>query len=372
MDWKIAKGLCLALALTSLVAVKQDARAQADGYYKGKVLTILVGYPTGSAYTTYAQLTQRNIARFLPGSPTVTLKLMSGAGSLIAANYLADVAPKDGTTIATLGRGTAIEPIFLGDKSKAKFDPRKLVWLASLNNEVSMMVAWHTSGFTTFKETFEKPLLVAIGGVHGDAGVFARSMNSIMGTKFKIICCFHGSADQNLAMERGEVHARMNYSWSAIKRQHPDWLSEKKVHLLAQLALDKHADLPDVPLVIDLVKTPEDKAIMELVLSRQSMGRPYAAPRGITPEVTTMLRSAFERMMKDKEFLADADRSKIEINDPLTGEKVHALLDRLYGIPEKSVQRLRAALEDENRNDLVIKEEKADDAKPRGGKSAQE
>lgn len=366
MWFSMARIFGAALLMLASAMVSAPADAQTADYYKGKTLTIIVGYPTGSAYTTYAQLTQRNIARFLPGQPTVTMKLMPGAGSLIAANYLAEVAPKDGTTIATLGRGTAMEPLFLGNKSKAKFDPRKLVWLASLNNEVSLLVSWHTSGITSFKETFEKPLLVAIGGVHGDAGVFARSINSIMGTRFQIICCFHGSADQNLAMERGEVGARMNYSWTAIKRQHPDWLAEKKVSLLAQLALDKHADLPDVPLVVDLVKDPEEKQIMEIIFARQAMGRPYAAPVGLEPGIATMLRQAFEGMVKDKEFLADAEKGKIEINDPMSGERIHALLDRLYKTSETTLAKLRLALEAKDRKDLIMKynvEQKAGAAK---------
>lgn len=355
---KIGLGLGLVLAAQAAqTAAAPQAFAQSAGYYKNKTLTIVVGYPAGSAYVTYAQLAQRHIAAHLPGKPTVTIKFMPGAGSLIAANYLADVAPKDGTTIATLGRGTAMEPLLLGKKSKAKFDPRKLVWLGSLNNEVSLLVAWHTSGIKTFQETFEKPLLVAIGGIHGDAGVFARSVNSVMGTKFQIICCYHGSADQNLALERGEVGARMNYSWTALKRQHPDWLSGKKVNLLAQLALDKHADLPNVPLVSDLVKDPEDRKIMEIVFARQSMGRPYAAPQGISAERGQMLRAAFAGLVKDPAFLADADKSKIEINDPMSGEKVNALLDRLYQTKEETLNKLRAALETKGRTDLVIKYE---------------
>ncbi len=333
------------------------AQAQSAGFYKGKTLTIVVGYPAGSAYVTYAQLVERHIAKYLPGRPSVTIRFMPGAGSMIAANYLADVAPKDGTTIATLGRGTAVEPLILGKKSKAKFDPRKLIWLGSLNNEVSLLVSWHKTGITSFEQTFKTPLLVAIGGVHGDAGVFARSINSIMRTQFKIICCYHGSAEQNLAMERGEVGARMNYSWTALQRQHADWIKEKKVHLLAQLSLEKHPDLPHVPLVADLVKDPEDRKIIDVVLSRQAMGRPFAAPAGIPTERAQVLRAAFDGLVKDKAFLADADKGKIEIHAPLSGEKVNALLERLYDVSDATVERLRAALETKGRSDLVIKKD---------------
>ncbi|MDH3239461.1 MAG: hypothetical protein OEO83_02225 [Alphaproteobacteria bacterium] len=348
-------GLCWAVALAAFAFCMPEAQAQSSGFYKGKTLTLIVGYPAGSAYVTYAQLAQRHIARFLPGKPKVTIKFMPGAGSLIAANYLADVAPKDGTTIATLGRGTAVEPLFRGDKSRAKFDPRKLVWLGSLNSEVSLLVAWHNTGIETFDDTLNKTLLVAIGSVHGDAGVFARTVNSIMGTKFKIICCFHGSAAQNLAMERGEVGARMNYSWSALKRQHGDWLKDKKVQLLAQFAANKHPELANVPLVADLVKDPEDRKILDIVLARQAMGRPYAAPPGIGAARAKTLRTAFDRMVKDADFLADAGKRRIEINDPLSGEKVNALLERVYKVSDATKAKLRAALETKGRDDLLMK-----------------
>jgi len=264
-----------------------------------------------------------------------------------------------------------VEPLLLGKKSKAKFDPRKLVWLSSLNSEVSLLVAWNTSGIKTFQDTFEKELLVAIGSIHGDAGVFARSINSVMGTKFKIICCYHGSAEQNLAMERGEVGARMNYSWTAIKRQHPDWLKDKKVNLLAQLALEKHEDLPNIPLVIDMVKDPNDRKIMEIVFARQSMGRPFAAPAGISSETAKMLRAAFASMVKDKAFLADADKSKIEINQPLSGEKVNALLDSLFQASDTTLDKLRAALNTQGRTDLVVKPGSEKKAKKKKKKKAE-
>jgi tripartite-type tricarboxylate transporter receptor subunit TctC len=348
----IAAG-CASMLLPTIAAAQSD-----EGYYKGKQLLIIVGDTAGSSYTNYAQLVQRHIAKHLPGEPQVIIRMMPGAGGIVAGNYLAAVAPKDGTAIGALYRGLGTEPLIKGTESKLKFDPRKLVWLYSLNSEVSIAVAWHTTGIKKFEDLYSKELLVGIGGVAGDAGVFGSAMNGIMGTKFKMICCYQGSAGQDLAMERGEVGGRLNFSWAYLKASKPDWLKDGTITLLAQLALAKHADLPNLPLVLDLVKDPEDKKIMEIVLSRQTMGRPYAAPPGISDEHAAVLRGAFDQMLKDQEFLVDADKSKIELNDPMPGEKINALIDRMFKVSDVTLKKLRSSLDPNNRKDVVIKEGK--------------
>jgi tripartite-type tricarboxylate transporter receptor subunit TctC len=338
---RLTRTLSLAAGVAALSLFALPAGASETDAFKDKMVSIVIGYPAGSAYVTYAQLVQRHIAKQLPGNPNVITKFMPGAGSLIAANYLYEVAPKDGTVIGALGRGTAVEPLMQGAKSKAKFDPRKFVWLASLNNEVAVGVAWHTSGIKTFEDTLKKELIIGIGGEGGDANVFAHAMNNIMGTKFKLVCCYHGSSEQDLAMERGETGGRLNFSWAHLKRTKTDWLKDGKVNLIVQLALEKHRELPNVPLVLDLVKDPEDHQLMEVVFSRQAMGRPFAAPPGLTAERAATLRTAFDHMLVDKEFLADADKMKIEINEPMPGVKVNALLDRLYSVSDATRKKLQ-------------------------------
>ena len=352
---KITRSLIASMCVSGVLATAAVAQPS-EGYYKGKQLLIVVGDTAGSSYTSYAQLVQRHLPKQLSGDPQVTIRLMPGAGGVVAGNYLAAVAPKDGTAIGGVYRGLGTEPLFKGAESKLKFDPREMVWLYSLNSEVSMAVAWHTTGITKFDELYSKELLVGIGGVAGDAGVFGAAMNGIMGTKFKMICCYQGSAGQDLAMERGEIGGRLNFSWAYLKASKPDWLKDGTIKLLGQLALAKHSDLPNVPLVLDLVKDPEDKKIMEIVLSRQTMGRPFAAPPGISAEHAKMLRAAFDRMVHDTDFLADADKSKIEINDPMPGEEINALIDRMYKVTDATLQRLRASLDPNNRKDVVVKE----------------
>jgi tripartite-type tricarboxylate transporter receptor subunit TctC len=350
--WELFGIAALVLSITAATA-SADLPAE---YYKGKQVSIIVGDTAGSSYVNYAQLVQRHLGRFLPGEPQVIVRLMPGAAGIVAANYLAEVAPKDGTTIGALYRGTGSEPLMYGSESKLKADPRKYAWLYSLNSEVSLMVAWHETGITSFNDVLSKELLVAIAGTAGDAGVFGSAMNGIMGTKLKMICCYGGSAAQDLAMERGEIGGRLNFSWAYLKISKPDWLKEGKIKLLAQLALAKHAELPDLPLVLDLVKDPEDRKIMEIVLSRQTMGRPYAAPPGVSADVAAALRGAFDKLLQDKEFKADAEKSKIEINQPMPGAEINALIDRMFSVSPETVRRLRASLKPDGRKDVVVKE----------------
>ena len=185
MKYVIAAG-AVAAAVPSL-AVAETTN------FKGKVVQVIVGDTAGSSYVNYAQLVQRNLPKQLEGNPEVTVRLMPGAGGIIAGNYLANVAPKDGTVIGALYRGLGTEPLFKGSESRLKFDPRQMVWLYSLNSEVSMAVVWKTTGIHKFDDLYSKELLVASGGVAGDAGVFGSAMNGIMGTKLKMICCYQAA-----------------------------------------------------------------------------------------------------------------------------------------------------------------------------------
>jgi len=334
----------LKFALFLLAAFQSAlALAQTPPDFRGKQITVIAGDAAGSAYTNYAQLVQRHLGRHLEGAPTVQSKLMPGADSLIAANYLSEVAPRDGTVIAALYRGLPTEPLLQGAESHGKFDPRSLGWIASLNAEVSLAIAWHKSSVKTVAELRERPIVVPIGGVSGDAAVFGALLNAFAGTRFKMICCYQGTAAQDMAMERGEIEGRLNFSWDNLKRTRKDWLEKKMVIPLFQFSLAPHPELPDLPLAIDLITAPQDRAIMEIALSRQSMGRPYAAPPGTPPAILAALRQGFERMVKDPAFLADAEKTSLEINAPMGGAEIEALIARLHATDAATLERLRKA-----------------------------
>jgi tripartite-type tricarboxylate transporter receptor subunit TctC len=332
--------MMLAAALWALAAPAAQAQNVAD-FYKGKTVDLYIGYSPGGAYDLYARLLARFMGRHIPGNPTVVPKNMAGAGSLLLANWLYNVAPKDGSAFGMIGRGTGFDPV-LGNK-RAQFDGTKYTWLGSANNEVSVCVSWHTSGVTRFEDLLSKELVVGGTGASADTDQFPKITNGVLGTRFKIVTGYPGGNEISLAMERGEVQGRCGWSWSSVKATHQRWYEEKRIHLLVQLALEKHADLPDVPLVVDLAKTDEQRKILHLIFARQVMGRPFLAPPGLPPERAQALRTAFMDTMRDKEFLAAAERAQMEIT-PVAGDRVEKLVSEVYATPVEITTRAAALL----------------------------
>ena len=325
----------LALMPVAIVA----AQTSAD-FYKGRNIEMYIGYSVGGAYDLYARVISRHMGKGIPGSPTFVPKNMEGAGSLRLANWLYRVAPKDGTAIGTIGRGIAFDPLLVGKGDQ--FDATKFNWLGSANNEVSVCVAMQGSGITKFEDLYTKELTVGGTGSSADTDQFPRVLNNVLGTKFKIVAGYPGGNDVVLAMERGEVKGRCGWSWSSVKSTHKSWIEEKKMVVLAQLSLNKHPELPDVPLVMDLAKNDEQRAILKLVFARQVMGRPYLAPPELPADRVALLRKAFADTMKDKDFLADAEKSQLEIN-PVSGEEVEKLVKEVYATPADIIAKAKAA-----------------------------
>jgi tripartite-type tricarboxylate transporter receptor subunit TctC len=314
-----------------LISTLSAAHAQdLAAFYKSRNLNMEIGYSAGGGYDVYARMLARHIGKHIPGNPTVVTKNLEGAGSLRLANWLYNIAPKDGTEMGTIGRGVAFDPL-LGNKA-AQFDAQKFNWIGSANNEVSVCVAWQGSGITKFEELYTKQMTVGGTGGGSDTDVFPQILNAVLGTKMKIITGYPGGNDVNLAMERGEVAGRCGWSWSSVVATHKNWLDEKKIAILVQLGLSKHPELPDVPLVTDLAKTDEQRQVLKLIFARQVMGRPFLAPPGIPKERAAALRQAFMDAMKDKDFLAEADKAQLEIT-PVTGPDVEQLVKEVYQTP---------------------------------------
>jgi hypothetical protein len=258
-------------------------------------------------------------------------KNMPGAGSLVLANWLYNVAARDGTAFGTIGRGTPFDPL-LGS-TKAQFDAAKFNWIGSMNDEVSVCVAWHTTGIATLEQVMQNELTVGGTGPAADTDQFPKVLNATIHTKFKIIAGYPGGNDVDLAMERGEVMGRCGWSWSSVIATHKQWFDEKKINVLVQLSLNKHGDLPSVPLVMDFAKTSEERQIFKLVFARQPMGRPFLAPPDVPADRTAALRKAFMDTMKDPGFLAEAEKMQLEIN-PVSGEAVQQIVQEVYQTPK--------------------------------------
>ncbi len=321
------------IAIAILWAVVGKASAQ----FKVANVTLYMPSGVGGGYDSYGRLASRHLGRFLPGNPTLIPKNMPGAGGVVLANYLYNVAPKDGSAIALLQGGTALEPL-LGF-SQAKFDPTQFHWLISLNRLVSIGVFWHTSTVRAVHDLYARDVVLASsGGGDSSTEILPRLLNSLAGTRFKTISGYKGTGDGMLAMERGEVEGIVGHELSALRASRPEWLRDHKARIVIQVGLSRSPDLPDVANALDLVKDEEHRKAFALLLTRQVHGRPFVAPPGTPADVVAALKQAFAAMAKDPAFLQDAAKMKADIlvND---GEEVAALYAQTYATPRPLVER---------------------------------
>jgi len=326
-----------------LVAVPFSAPASAQSveeFYKGKTITLSIGFDTGGGYDIYGRLLSRHMGKYIPGRPAIIVQNMPGAGSLRAAQHLFSLAPKDGTALGTFGRQMGIAPL-LG--TSAQYDGTKLTWIGSITNEVSTCVAWHTATVKTWADMLEKPITLGGDGPGADPDVFALLYRNVFDAKIKLVSGYHGTTPIILAMERGEVDGLCGYSWSTIRSKHQPWLQAKTINILVQAGLKKDAEIADVPLVLDMAKTEEQRQILKLILTSQETARPFAAPPGLPADRAATLRAAFDATMKDPEFLAEAKKLNLDVN-PLSGTTIASLLTELYAMPKSVIEKAAQAV----------------------------
>jgi tripartite-type tricarboxylate transporter receptor subunit TctC len=329
-----------AAALALCAAAPAHAQDVAD-FYRNKNVELFIGYSVGGGYDIYGRLVARHLGRFLPGNPTIVPRNMEGAGSVRLTNWLYTAAARDGSVIGTISRGVPFDPI-LG-RPGSQFEAVKFSWIGSANDEVSLCMAMASSGVTDFEGLKKKEIVVGAAGSGSDDDQFPRVINAVLGTKMRVISGYPGGNDISLALERGEVQGRCGWSWSSLKSTHMHWVKDKKINLLVQLGLSKHADLPNVPSIMEFAKTPEDTAILRLIFARQGLGRPFVGPPGIPADRLGALRKAFDTAMKDPDFLADAEKGKMEVN-PLTGPQVEALVAQVYAEVSPDIAKKVAAM----------------------------
>src|SRR6266446_10923064 len=320
-----------------------ESLAQTEVSFAGKQIKILIGFsPTGFGYDTYGRLLARHMGKYLPGNPTIIPQNRPGAGSLNLANYLYNAAPKDGTEIAIIGRGVAMEPLIGGAAAQGKFDSTKFVWLGSMNNEVSGFFVRQGAPAANLQEILAGARLqVGSTGAGGDQQVFTVAFNSLLGTKLKPIAGYPGTQEIMLAIERGELDGIVGYSWGVARVGNRDDLASGRLKIVMQLGLTKHKDLPEVPMLDEFVTGVADRQVLQLIFSRQAMGRPLVAPPGLDPSVGEALRAAFATAMHDPELIAEAARMDLELGF-LGGADVQALVDRLYRSPPDVIARAQA------------------------------
>jgi tripartite-type tricarboxylate transporter receptor subunit TctC len=335
--------LCSALML---IAFTGNVGARDQGVQNFTKVTIFVGYSStsGIGYDTYGRVLARSLGKYLPGNPTVTVSNRPGAGSMTLANYIANAAPKDGSEIGLIGRGVAMDRLVYGEKSPARFDATKLQWLGSMNNEVGGFFISDTAPVKSLKDVLDgKELIVGSAGAASDLHAFALVMNSILGARLKIVDGYPGTTEILLALERGEVDGLIGYSWGAARTGSASMLKSGKLNNILQLALKKHPELPDVPLITDLVQSTNERQLLELIFARQTMGRPFIAPPGTSEGVVKLLRTAFTAAMKDPELIETASKMSLEI-DHADGEIVQELVERLHQLPPAVIERTQSII----------------------------
>jgi tripartite-type tricarboxylate transporter receptor subunit TctC len=331
-------------SLAAIIAVASGP-AIADpiaDFYKGKQFSIIIALPPGGGYDLNARALARHMGRHIPGYPTLVTKNMPGAASIRGANYLYNVAPKDGTEIAIFTRTVPLDPLLGG--SDSHFDPLKFNWIGSTSNEVSTCVAWHTAPVKTFDDLRRTELMVSASGAGSPSIVYPKVLNAALGTKFKVIAGYPGSADSVLAMERGEAQGNCAWGWVPMIATKGEWLRDGKINVLVQTGMKKYAGHPEIPLALDLAKTEADRQLLELVFAPQTFARPFAAPPSVPKERVATLRKAFADTTRDPQFLADAEKTQLEI-DLVTGEEIDAILARIYKTPKAVVDRAKVAME---------------------------
>jgi tripartite-type tricarboxylate transporter receptor subunit TctC len=335
-----------ALVAAAMTASRAAAQAQAGGppvSFASKQIRLFIGFsPTGFGYDTYGRLLARHLGKYLPGGPSVVALNKPGAGSLNLANYIYNVAPQDGSEIAIVGRGVAADPMLNGNASNAMFDPTGFTWLGSMNNEVSGFYIRQPGPAASLEDILGgRNLKVGATGAGGDQQVFAATLISLLGTRLTTIGGYPGTNEILLAVERGELDGIVGYSWGVARSGNKDMLESGKLKIVVQLALGKHKELPTIPLVTDFVTNSDDRKVLEVIFSRQSMGRPLVAPPGLDPRLVHVLRAGLAAAMNDPELLAESARIGLEINF-VSGDDVQAPVEGLYRSPPAVIERARA------------------------------
>ena len=328
----LAIGWCAALLLASTWA-RADA---VSDFYTGKTVNLVIGYAPGGGYDLYARTLARHIGRHIPGNPAIVVQNMPGAGSIKAANFLYAIAPKDGLTFGGFSRGAFIDPL-LGRGDGTLYDARRFSWVGSISNEVGVCAFRSAAGIRSWADMQRKPFIVGATGAGADSDVFPTVLRKMFKLPIKLVAGYGSSAEVVIAIKRGEVDGRCGWSWSSLLSWNRDMYESRQLDVVLQLAAQKLDELPDVPLVTDVTDNADHKTALKLIVSRQTMARPYVAPPGVPPERVRALRAAFDATVKDAAFLAEAKRQDLDVR-PISGPEADALIKEAYGTPSAIVK----------------------------------
>jgi tripartite-type tricarboxylate transporter receptor subunit TctC len=329
-----ACAMAFAAALGAQPALAQD-------YYAGKTITFLVGGNPGGGYDVYARAISRHIPKYIPGAPQIVVRNQPGAGSGTAAAAIYNTAPKDGTWVGVLFPGVIMGPI-LDPKSRLTFDPAKFIYIASADSGTRVCITGQKSSIKTMKDALERTAIMGASAAGGSSRDYAFMLRHTTGVKFNVVSGYKGTPDIFLAIEQGEVDGTCGLDWSSLKAQRPTWVRDGLANVIIQNGLNTEPELDKagVPNIWPFIKSPEDKAAVELVLAQQIFGRPYVVAPETPKEAVSALRKAFMEVFKDQDFLADAEKSRIDIS-PTSGEDVQKLVAQVFAAKPDVVERAK-------------------------------
>ncbi len=332
-------GVCsLGLASALLLTPCAPAVAQSvESFYKGKTISFIIGYPTAGAPDVYSRLIARHMGKYIPGNPNIVARNMPGAGSLLAANHLFNAAARDGTVFGITSPTIPLEETLGAPASKYKAS--EFHWIGRLATNPNVTFIMNNSPVKNIKDAFDKVAILGATGRSSTNAVFPLVLNNVLGTKFKIVTGYEGTAAVMLAMERGEVEG-LSSTYDGLKTQREEWVTQKKVNIVVQYLLRRHPELPDVPTSAEVASTPEQATILRTVSSASEIGKFILTTPGVPADRVAALRKAFEAVVKDPEFLADATKLRIEI-DPLSGMELQKIVQETQSIPQDIIEKVK-------------------------------
>jgi tripartite-type tricarboxylate transporter receptor subunit TctC len=335
----------LAAIAASSAAFAPPANAQpAEEFYRGKrELILITSSAPGGGYDSYSRLLGRHMSKYLPGNPTIIVQNMVGGGGIRAANYLYNVAPKDGTVFSLIDRGMPTAPLLYGEKSQALFDAVKFSWIGSIMRETGMGIISARSSVKTMEDAKRHEIVFGATGIETDPALFVRLVNELLQTRIKVITGYKGQPEQFQAVEKGELDGLFMSGWSGNGRAYVlDQMSRGELRLLVQMASveDKDPQQAATPAILELVTAPQDRQVVQLILDRLTLGRPLIAPPELAADRLAMLRKSFRQAIEDRELRGEAERQRLAIN-PTFGEEADAVIRRLYRTSPDVLERAR-------------------------------
>lgn len=328
--------------LAAIIGVVTAVPAVADDFYKDKTIQIVIGSAAGGSYDAYGRLVARHIGRLIPGSPTVVPRNMPGAAGTVVASWIYSVAPKDGTAL-----GAPLNTIPLAqvlNPSKVQFNCAEFQWIGTVASPTNVLVTWHTSGVKTLADAKRKEVLIGATTPGTTMEMYPLMASSLFGAKFKVITGYHGGTEINVAMERGEVQGRGSNSYMSYMFQNPDWIRDKKINVIFQMTLRRDPLLPDVPALIELAETEEQRQVVSLLATTETVGRPLIAPPGTPADRVALLRQALSDAVKDQKFLDDAKKARLEVQ-PVSGAEMQKMIIGLVNAKPEVVEKYKQAVQ---------------------------